>query len=329
MQTHSSDKHWYVLRAVFRKEIAVRDGLRRKGFRCYVPMCYKVSIVKGHKVRHLVPAVTELVFVYGTAEDIFDYKVHSKETVYWLTVPYGERREKLIVPDKSMEDFIRVTQKNEQSVTYFRPDELQLNKGDHILIHGGPFDGVEGTLLKVKGKREKQLLVSIPNLVAAAVSIKPDMVELISKNIVPSHNLQQDARELIRLSTRMLTAAPDRVSQAIEYDMLYQEIHRLYESLLALKGYLPAVEGELSLALLMGEQVLNGRVQSDTSDRFMRSLSKIKEGTLLSVRMQLIAGRLLHDDTLLSQAERSIAQWKTGTLSDRQRDIIEVGYKFP
>jgi hypothetical protein len=78
----------------------------------------------------------------------------------------------------------------------------------------------------------------------------------------------------------------------------------------------------------MGEQVLNGHIQSVSSNRFMRSLSKIKEGTLLSVRMQLIAGHLLHDNALLSQAERNITQWKTGTLSDRQRDIIEVGHKF-
>ena len=328
MHSCSPDKHWYVLRAVFRKEITVRDGLRRKGFHCYVPMCYKVSAVKGHKVRQLVPAVSELVFVHGTAESIYDYKIHSKETVYWMTVPSGARREKMIVPDKSMENFIRVTQQNEQSVTYFRPEELQLSKGDQILIHGGPFDGVEGVLLKIKGKHEKQLLVSIPNLVAAAVSIKPDMVELISKNIEPSHNLQHDARELIRLSTQMLTATPDRTSQATEYDLLYQEVHRLYESLFPLKGYLPAVEGELSLALLMGEQVLHGRILSDTTNRFMRSLSKIKDGTLLSVRMQLIAGHLLHDNALLSQAERNITQWKTGTLSDRQRDIIEVGHKF-
>lgn len=329
MDLNKSGKHWFVLRAMFHKEIKVRDSLRRAGFHCYVPMTYRLVIENNHKIRRLAPAVSELVFVYANATDINDFKIHSKDLFYWLTMPKGNRREKILVPDKAMQDFIRITQQKERTVTYFRPEELRLCKGDHILIHGGPFDGVEGVLLKVKGKCEKHLLVSIPNLVAAAVSIKPDIVELISQNIEPSQNLQYDARELIRLSTQMLTAAPDRTSQATEYDLLYHEIHRLFVSLLPLKGYLPAVEGELSLALLMGEKVLNGRVLSDTTDRFMRSLSKIKDGTLLSVRMQLIAGRLLHDKTLLSQAELNITQWKSGTLSDRQRDIIEIGHKFP
>ena len=159
MSPEMTEKHWYVLRAVFRKEIAVRDALRRAGFHCYVPMTYRLHIEKGHKVRRLVPAVSQLVFVYGSVTAITDYKLRSKDTIYWLTVPKANRRDKMIVPDKAMEDFIRITQQNEQSVTYFRPDELKLSKDDHILIHGGPFDGVEGVLLKVKGKREKQLLV--------------------------------------------------------------------------------------------------------------------------------------------------------------------------
>ena len=275
----SSDTHWYVLRALFRKEINVRDGLRRKGFHCYVPFTYKVSVVKGHKVRRLVPAVSELVFVHGVAEDIQDYKIHSKETVYWLTTPHGERREKMIVPDKAMQDFIRVTQQNEQSVIYFRPDEVRLAKGDHIVIHGGSFDGVEGVLLKIKGKREKQLLVSIPNLVAAAVSIRPDMVELRSKNASPSSDSQRDSRELIRLSTQMLTAAPDRVSQEHEYNMLLNEISRLYESLRNLKGYLPSLEGQLSLSLLLAERTF-GSVTEFTLQRCHAAVSRLRPSKL-------------------------------------------------
>ena len=257
----------------------MRDGLRRKGFRCYVPMTYKVSEVKGHKVRQLVPAVSELVFVHGSAEDIQNYKIHSKETIYWLTTPLGERREKIIVPDKAMQDFIRVTQQNELSVVYFRPDEVPLAQGDHILIHGGPFDGVEGVLLKVKGKREKQLLVSIPNLVAAAVSIRPDMVELKSKNVTPSQDSQRDSRELIRLSTQMLTAAPDMVSQEHEYNMLQNEIKRLYESLRNLKGYLPSLEGQISLSMLLAERTL-GSVTEATLKRCHAAISRLRPSKL-------------------------------------------------
>lgn len=322
MSSDLTDKHWYVLRAVFRKEITVRDALRRAGFHCYVPMIYRLHIEKGHKVRRLVPAVSQLVFVYGSATAITDYKLHSKDTIYWLTIPKDNHREKMIVPDKSMDDFIRVTQQNEQSVSYFRPDELKLSKGDRILIHGGPFDGVEGVLLKVKGKREKQLLVSIPDLVIAAVSIRPDMVEVISNHVEPSHDLQHDARELISFSTRMLTSPPDRMSQAAEYDMLYQEIRRLYASLASLRGYLLSLEGQLSLSLLMAEHILQHSVSSSTRTRFLKAVASLGEQTLLAVRMQYIGGILLPDAHLLATARNTIAQWQSASPTDRQRELI-------
>lgn len=285
MSSDAIDKHWYVLRAIFRKELAVRDGMRRAGFHCYVPMTYRVEVVKGHKIRRLVPAISELVFVHAYSDAINDYKLHSKETIYWLTKPDGERRQKIIVPDKSMEDFIRITQQNEQNVTYFRPEELGLNKGDHIIIHGGPFDGVEGILLKIKDKREKQLIVSIPDIAAVAVSIRPDMVELKSKHTSPSNDSLHDARELIRLSTQMLTAAPDRTAQEHEYNMLHNEINRLYNSLRGLKGYLPSLEGQISLSLLLAERTM-GSVTDTTLLRCRTAASRLRPSKL---RDQLIA----------------------------------------
>lgn len=317
----SDSKHWYVLRAIFRKEEKVRDILRRAGYRCYVPMCYRIDTVKGHKVRKLVPAITELVFVYATLEAITDFKLHCKETVYWLTKPNGNRRERIVVPDKAMEDFIRVTQTNEQSVTYYRPDELNLNKGDHILIHGGMFDGVEGILLKVKGKREKQLVISIPEIAVAAVSIHPEIVEVVSKKVEASRNVQADSRELIRLSTRMVLSPPDRISQPLEYDMLHQEICRLYESLKTLKGYVPSVEGKLSLSLLLAEHAM-GENDHETEQRYMKALMLQKKQSLLEARMQFIGGILLHRQELQDQAQATIAIWKSKGPTARQTEII-------
>jgi ribosomal protein L24 len=235
--------------------------------------------MRGHKLRRLAPAINELVFVYATSSAINDFKLSSKETVYWLTKPCGERREKIIVPDKQMDDFIRITQQAEQSVTYFRPEELNLSKGDHILIHGGPFDGVEGILMKVKGKRDKQLIVSIPDIAAAAVSIRPDIVELKSPHVTPSSDSQHDARELIRLSSQMLTAAPDRITQEHEYNMLHNEITRLYNSLLSLKGYLPSLEGQISLSLLLAERTF-GSVTDTTLHRCQAAISRLRPSKL-------------------------------------------------
>ena len=313
---------WYVLKTSSRQVLAVRDCLRRAGLCCFVPMCYKVETQKGRKVRHLVPAVTNLVFVHATIESISDFKLRLKYSFHWLTVPKaGHPHEKMVVPDKAMNDFIRVTQQNEQAVTYFRPEELSLNRGDRILIHGGVFDGVEGVLLKVKGKRDRQLVISIPGITAAAVSIRPEIVEIVSEKIKTSHNLQGDCRELIRLSTRMLTSPPDHHAQAPEYDMLSYEIRRLYESLRPLKGFMASVEGELALSLMMAEQV-SGQWQAETEERFMRALHKQKAHSLLQVRMLSIGGALLNQPELLQQANQTINLWKVNGPTTRQEYVI-------
>lgn len=272
---------WYVLRAVFRSELKVRDALRRAGFRCYVPMCYRVESSHGHKLRRLVPAITELVFVYGNDEQIGEAKQKIRETCYWLTRPVigKARREKIRVNDRDMDHFIRVTEHSEREVTYFRPDEISLAKGDRIRIYGGAFDGVEGVLMKVKGKREKQLVVSIPDLAVAAVSVKPDVVEVIAQQRPASHNILGDAKELIRLSTTMLTSPPDKETSRHEWDLLYREIQGLYYSLLPRKGYIAATEAQLSLSLLLAERVL-GSVTESSLQRCRTAASRLRPSRL-------------------------------------------------
>lgn len=80
-----------------------------------------------------------------------------------------------------MHEFIRVAQKYEEDLTYYKPEEICLTKGIKVRVHGGVFDGVEGTLLKVKGKRSKRIVVTIPGIVAiAAAYIEPELIEIIS-----------------------------------------------------------------------------------------------------------------------------------------------------
>lgn len=314
-------KHWYVLRAPFHGENTIRDMLRSKGIRCYVPMAYRIQSSGQRWVRRLVPAVSELVFVYDSQDVISEFKSQCTKKVYWLTRPTAEGSERIIVPEKDMEDFIRITQQHEQEVTYFKPDELPYSKGDHIRIHGGPFDGVEGILMKVRGKRERHLMVSIPGIAAAMVTIRPDLVELTSKKINRSKNLSGDTKELIRLSTQILLSPPDFDQQSTEFDMLCFEIRRLYESLKDLRGFLPALEGELSLSLLMAEGVFSN-VQQDTILRFRKALSALGQQTMLGVRMLWIGGILLKDNIMINNAQLTINRWQSAGPSSRQKKLI-------
>ncbi|MBQ3698488.1 MAG: UpxY family transcription antiterminator [Prevotella sp.] len=277
---------WYVIRAIFKKETAVRDALRGMGLRCYVPMHYRIEMVRGHKVRCLVPAISDLVFVKGEVDEINTCRQKLRETTYWLTRPVAgqEQREKIMVPDKAMEDFIRVTERHEAEVTYFTPDEVVLSKGDRIRIHGGAFDGVEGVLLKVKGRRSKQLVVTIPDLAVAAVSITPEVIEVINEKADVSVDVVVGVKQLTKLASQLLSAAPDRDSQPHEYNLLHRDVERFYQGLLPLRGYIPSAEAELALALLLAERAL-GAVTDATLHRCREALSRLRDTSHLKARL--------------------------------------------
>ena len=73
-----------------------------------------------------------------------------------------------------------VAQQTEEDILYFQPDEIQLHKGAHVRVHGGPFDGVEGILLKVKGHRRRRVVIQIDQVATiAAAEIEPDLIEIL------------------------------------------------------------------------------------------------------------------------------------------------------
>ena len=54
--------------------------------------------------------------------------------------------------------------------------------GRAVRIIGGPLDGYEGRLLRLRGARAKRVIVELPNLIALAVEVQPEFIQLISEN---------------------------------------------------------------------------------------------------------------------------------------------------
>ena len=64
-------------------------------------------------------------------------------------------------------------------VTFYTPDEIPLEKGQKVRVHGGVFDKMEGILVKTYKKRNKQLAVIIPDILAASANVDPEYLEII------------------------------------------------------------------------------------------------------------------------------------------------------
>ncbi len=169
---------WYVMRA-YKLEIKAEELLVENGLECFVPKQYAVRIYHGVKSKRLVPIIPSLVFVHASKEQILDFKKQYNflQFVIWKR---KDEAEHLIVPNDQMESFIKVVSSGQESLVYFKPDEIDIKKGTRVRIHGGQFDGVTGTFMQVKGKRNRRIVVLLDGIIAVAAEVQPDLIEVLS-----------------------------------------------------------------------------------------------------------------------------------------------------
>lgn len=178
--TNSDEYLWFAVSSPFHKEFEAKKLLDSKGIENFIPMCYRVIKKRdGRKVRELVPAIHNLIFVH-TTRDIIQETKKGISYMQYLTRRDGTRNIPITVPTQEMNQFIAVTKNCNEELLYLEPEEINLTKGTHVRILGGPFDGVEGIFVKVKGIRSKRVVILLPEVTAVATAeIKPDLIEVI------------------------------------------------------------------------------------------------------------------------------------------------------
>lgn len=152
--------------------------LAEAGFRVFTPMTSKVVEKGGKKSRVHVPFVQDLLFVYSE-EKTLDRIVNRTDTLQYRYMKGAAYRTPMTVPVNDMERFITAVT-SVKTPQYFTPDELTgAMYGKTVRIIGGVFNEYEGQLLSVKGMRKKRLIVELHGLIAAAVEVEPEYVQLI------------------------------------------------------------------------------------------------------------------------------------------------------
>lgn len=269
------------------KELRIRDDARSHGFESFVPLKYVVKTVRGQKQRALVPALSGLIFVKGTLEALKDYTQQSHFPIYLRKSAFSNKEEYLTIPTKAMEDFMAVTEHREEHVTYFRPEEISLQEGDRIVIKDGLYEGREGVIMRIKGKRNKHLVVQIPGMLLAAVELSPEMIELprqrrgISPSRErPSKNVDKDKKLLLETATRLLFEIPDKYQHENEYYLLLSELKRTRERLKPFKGFTPTTEAELALPMYLAAVKLNEGIP-EAESRLRTAIEKLKDSSKL------------------------------------------------
>ena len=288
-----------------KKELKVRDDIRNYGLEAFVPLKYHIKTIKRQKHRALVPAMPGLMFAKGTLDQLQEYiQNHAHFNVYLRKSTFSNKEDYLTVRNKDMEDFIAATEDHEAHITYFRPDEINLQAGDRIRVKGGIYDGKEGIVMRIKGKRNKHLVVQIPGMLVAAIEIAPELVELKEdldkkdrrtnrkdrvtgfKDRVtdiperPSKDVEGDKKLLYEHAHRVLFEITGRYQENEEYYLLMSEIKRAKARLASFKGFTPATEAELALPMYMAAVALREDVDK-SRERLEKATDRLKESSNL------------------------------------------------
>lgn len=180
--THASTQtadapQWFALK-VSHKEVQAIALLEKNGLRTFCPMAQTDMTIQGKKAIVERPLIPNTLFVFAP----FRVINKIKNTNSFITYSYrkeGGKYRILQVPTREMERFIDSATKMKHDITYFRPEEVELKKGDRVRIVGGVFDGYEGTLLKAKGRAKRMFLINFELLGAIGTHIEPQYIQVV------------------------------------------------------------------------------------------------------------------------------------------------------
>lgn len=178
--TSAVRNEWYAVRVDYRRELAVKEYLDSRAVENFLPMQYKVVGAGRQKVRKLLPLVHNLIFIHSTKSVIDEIKTTTTFPIRYLMFRQGAQSSPIVVPDEQMRNFIRVAGTYDDQLIFISQEEVPMEKGDRVRILSGPFAGVEGIYVRLKGSRSRRVVVQIPGIMSiATATVLPSMVEPI------------------------------------------------------------------------------------------------------------------------------------------------------
>ncbi|MGM9733143.1 MAG: transcriptional regulator [Prevotella sp.] len=173
-------KQWFVMRDLHRGASVkyMYEELASQGYETYTPT---VKIPVKRKLKTVIvdrPYIRDLFFLRSL-----------RSVVEPLITPYSGFQYRyrlgvsppapLVVPDKAMDDFIRVNRDGDSPSFIPSEDIPKDSRNRRIRVLGGPLDGVEGLLKTVRGSKFKTLYVELPGVMAVSVVCKFDYIQLL------------------------------------------------------------------------------------------------------------------------------------------------------
>lgn len=173
MQTEKS-LQWFPMRVTYNRELKVKEHLDTIKVENFIPLHYEIVGKGNDRKRKLVPAVHNLIFIRSTKQQLTNLKQSVKELEplrFIVRTNLDGNSEILRIPDKQMENFMRVASIQDDSVMFLQPGDYINKIGRRVLITEGIFAGVEGVIKRFKNNRH--VVVQMEGLAAVAITYVP------------------------------------------------------------------------------------------------------------------------------------------------------------
>ncbi|HIZ85309.1 MAG TPA: UpxY family transcription antiterminator [Candidatus Coprenecus stercoravium] len=177
----NSQKLWFVMRVTYQREVAAKEKLDTLGLECFLPVrTFRKRGTDGRFCKVREPLIHNYIFIHSDKQTIDRLKTFTLPYLRYATSTIDGQKVIMTVPERQMKSFIAVAGNEEQRAVFLDPATIDLTKGDKVRITGGPFEGVEGTFMRLQGGRGKRVVVKIDSIAAVATTeLQPHLVTKI------------------------------------------------------------------------------------------------------------------------------------------------------
>lgn len=166
------------MRVTYRREMKVKAEMDALGVPAFVPMRRIMQL--GRRLKNTFePAIHNLIFIQATEGRVQELKASRPELQYMMRQMEG-KMEKIIVPERQMEDFMKVCTTSPDFVEIISTEGIRFKPGQEVMIISGPLQGVRGQFQRVDGHRARRFIVTIPGACAASIEVKAEDLTLVS-----------------------------------------------------------------------------------------------------------------------------------------------------
>lgn len=142
-----SNVQWYVARTRNGHELSIRSKLDSIGVKNFIPSTTRKVSRFGKTCTIEVPVVSNLVFIKATKSEALSLPNGYGLQMWYLTDRVTNRL--LLIPEKQMEDFMRVYELDPESV--ISSDE-KITVGDRVRVIKGGLAGIEGNVVSLSNR---------------------------------------------------------------------------------------------------------------------------------------------------------------------------------